>query len=58
MKPVNFPRRREQRKREATERQNKWELLSDSQKLESLRKRGHGHCKQARKLEEKLNVSV
>ena len=46
----NFFPRVDKRKAEAKERQAKWDKLTDAQKLQSLESRGHGHCKQSRRL--------
>lgn len=43
-------RRREQRKQEAKERQEARERRSDAQQIKVLERRGHGHCKEAKRL--------
>lgn len=43
--------RKQQRREEAEARNAVWQGLTRKGKLASLRSRGHGHCKQAKKLE-------
>jgi len=51
-------RSRRERREEAEERNDKWAALSDSDKLTSLKRRGHGHCKQADKLRANIAKDV
>ena len=41
---------RRRRQESATERQERWDKLSEQQKILSLIERGHGHCQQAVRL--------
>lgn len=50
----NQSHRRQQRREEAFERNKEWQGLTDKEKLDSLIKRGHGHCKQAERLHVKI----
>lgn len=43
-----------QRQDEAYDRNAVWARLSDEEKLASLVERGHGHCRQAQKLRDKI----
>ena len=54
MKPRNFPNRREQRKHEAEVRQNARNKRTDEQQLRRLTMGGHGNCKEAQRLRERL----
>lgn len=40
--------RKEERQKQAKERNAEWAKYTPAQKLESLERRGHGHCKQAK----------
>ncbi len=46
--------RREERQREAQERQAAREKLGDAGQLAKLEKAGHGHCKEAERLRKRL----
>lgn len=52
MKRMNFPSRKQQRREDAEKRQEKHDALPASQQLDVLRQRGHGHCAEARRLED------
>ena len=49
---MNFHERKQQRREEALERLERWEKLSVQQKIEVLNRRGHGHCRQAKRLKD------
>lgn len=55
MRRANFPHRREQRKREAAARQAERDKRGDKAQLDKLIKLGYGHCKEAKRLEAKIN---
>ena len=46
--------RKEIRKQEAIERQAKRDSLTDQQQLDKLIRNGHGHCKEADRLRERI----
>ena len=46
---------RERRQQSAVERQERWDKLSRTEKILSLVERGHGHCKQADRLNKLAN---
>lgn len=49
--------RRRERAAEAQERQDKRNNLNDAEQLKRLQDRGHGHCKEAQRLEAKIKAS-
>lgn len=57
MRRSNFPTRRDQRRDEANRRAEKRNNRTPEEQLERLRKRGHGHCKEAQRLEALIEES-
>jgi len=49
---------KEQKRLEAEERNARWRAMSDKEKLRSLIERGHGNCKQAKKLARELGIKA
>lgn len=54
MKRMNFPRRRQQRQIEATERQSRYEQLTLDEKIAQATKRGTDGCREVAKLKKQL----
>lgn len=56
MKRMNFPSRKQDRREQAGERQEERNNRTLKQQLQSLRSRGHGHCKEAESLDKVINA--
>ncbi len=54
MNPKNFPNRKEEKRIDAQQRAEIRATRSPKQQLERLEQRGHGHCKEAKRLRESL----